>query len=840
MRWRLVLALFVVTAVISAGWSASSIGFESDRSNLVDPALAWQQRYREFKERFPRWDDAVIVCEPRAGASLDDALAFFRSLDAVLAQAGGYPERSLWIDPNEASPSAMLLLDEAELEGVVATLRRAGPIVIGPGTLDSALVGAAFTPGAEQDLRRLVDGIARVIDGDDSVLGLSAEPLVPITTDSGALALGFVSLNDAQAERSVDGLAPAIAGLRAHIRTALEQSGTGDLLDVGVTGVPVLESDETQQSTRDAALASAFSLTLIGVLLLAVYRNPVVPILALVALLIGVAWSFGWVTLAVGHLQVLSVVFAVFLLGLGVDSAIHIVARLELVHPDHEALPDAICNAVAGVGPGIVTGAITTAVAFAATALSPFTGVAEMGLIAAGGVVLCTIAVLFGLPALLMALPRPERFLRARAGGTDRPFAGRVGKALDARPRTVLGVALIVTLGAGLSAAGVIGGPVRYDPDLTSLMPPDAESVRWEERLAADDERSAWHAVVLANTRAEGQRLTSALSALGAVESVSAAGVLFPEQGVFDRKRELLQTLPAVPRPGAVRAPTDDEVQRLRQALARLGITDSPVAQNASALASASTESLRAVLRAFARDRSDLAQRFRDLRAVRAPDLDDLPDAVRTQMALEGGGYLLRVYPAAAGDLGPLDPGRLAPFVESVLSVAPGATGPSVQVHESTSVILDGYRRAAIYAAVAILALLLVDFRSLADALCAVLPVGVGLVLLVGFMAVLDVPLNFANTIVMPLIIGLGVDAGVHAVHRWRTQPAGAPAGLAGGTGRAITLTSATTAIGFGCMAIAEHRGVQSLGIVMAAGLALTWAASVFVLPAVLRLRTRA
>ena len=163
-----------------------------------------------------------------------------------------------------------------------------------------------------------------------------------------------------------------------------------------------------------------------------------------------------------------------------------------------------------------------------------------------------------------------------------------------------------------------------------------------------------------------------------------------------------------------------------------------------------------------------------------------------------------------------------------------------MQVHESTKVILDGYRFAAIVATCAIVILLLIDFRSVPDTLCAVLPVGVGLVLLLGVMASLGIALNFANTIVMPLVIGLGVDAGVHAVHRWRTQPDDAPAGLAGGTGRAITLTSVSTAIGFACMVIAEHRGVRSLGVVMTLGLLLTWVASVFVLPPVLRLRSRA
>ncbi len=105
-------------------------------------------------------------------------------------------------------------------------------------------------------------------------------------------------------------------------------------------------------------------------------------------------------------------------------------------------------------------------------------------------------------------------------------------------------------------------------------------------------------------------------------------------------------------------------------------------------------------------------------------------------------------------------------------------------------------------------------------------------------MGLLGSPLNFANIIVLPIILGIGVDAGVHMVHRWRAEPHGRPSGLSGGTGRGITLTVATTMIGFGCMLVAEHRGIRSLGQVMLIGLGMTYVACLTVLPAMLHLRT--
>jgi len=172
-----------------------------------------------------------------------------------------------------------------------------------------------------------------------------------------------------------------------------------------------------------------------------------------------------------------------------------------------------------------------------------------------------------------------------------------------------------------------------------------------------------------------------------------------------------------------------------------------------------------------------------------------------------------------------------------MFAVSDEALGPPVQIYESSQLIQREYFRAAIYALVAILFVLLIDFRSLVDALCALLPVGVGFLGMFAMMGLVGMPINFANIIVMPLIFGIGVDAGVHMVHRWKIEPFGEPAGLSGGTGRGITVTMITTCIGFGCMLIAEHRGIRSLGFVMVVGLAVTLLACWMVLPAILRMR---
>src|SRR5690606_30963739 len=143
--------------------------------------------------------------------------------------------------------------------------------------------------------------------------------------------------------------------------------------------------------------------------------------------------------------------------------------------------------------------------------------------------------------------------------------------------------------------------------------------------------------------------------------------------------------------------------------------------------------------------------------------------------------------------------------------------------YESTRLIGRAYLLAGLYATAIILILLLIDFRNLGDALSALAPVVIAGALLVAIMRLADISLNFANMIVLPLIVGLGVSAGVHATHRWGQLPLDKPAGFAGASGRAVTLAIFATVIGFSCMMIAEHRGIRSLGMVMSLGLTLVW-----------------
>ncbi len=833
------LTLLICAALAAAAivYTAQNLEFKSERADLIAPDLDWQQRYAEYREHFPRWEDAVVVIDR---ADFPDAADKFA--DALGPRIEALPEvqDATWrIDHEALDPALIYNATEEQLRQLTQALSPAADFFAPPDLVAFLKSITRPAPYMPQDARDHIATLLRTLDPSQEI----ADPLDPLlnpepqrfNTPSKDLAFIFVQLNTAS-EASVDARAAGVAG----IRSAIEQTKADLALEhipVGVTGIPVLESDETTQSTKDATLASILSFALIALLMLLVYRALAVPLIAMFALLVGVAWSFAWVTLAVGHLQILSVVFTVILLGLGIDVALHLIARLELVHPDHDHMPAALARTYKGVGPGIITGTLTTAVAFAATALTDFAGVAEMGLIAAGGVVLCTIAVLTVLPAALTILPSPDKRIRARVGGEGKPSMGALGRALFKHPALFAFLALVVTVLAVFGAQRV-----RYNPDLLALMPPDAESVKWEHRLAHDNQRSGWHAVVSVDSIQRAYALKTILSSNPSVASVDGIVDALPDPTTIAAKRDFLRSLSPVPIEQS--EPTALNESALRAALADLADEVYEVDANLAAAARSFDDKLMIDLvvahQRYTQRRALISQLIDELRAANPPTLDTLPKKLRDQLVGTDNSLLVRIYPAPPEDQSSiLAESTLAPFAQAVLAAAPNATGPAIQIYSSTSLIQSAYKDALLYAAIAIAFLLLLDFRNPIDAACALLPVLLGSVWLLAIMGVLGIDLNFANTIVMPLIVGIGVDAGVHAVHRWKLQPRDPPAGLAGGTGRAITLTSLTTAIGFACMTTAHHNGIQSLGMVMTIGLVTTWAAAMFALPPVLRLRSR-
>jgi predicted RND superfamily exporter protein len=235
-----------------------------------------------------------------------------------------------------------------------------------------------------------------------------------------------------------------------------------------------------------------------------------------------------------------------------------------------------------------------------------------------------------------------------------------------------------------------------------------------------------------------------------------------------------------------------------------------------------------------------VAEQYKRLQTLKAmavpepPTMDDLPESLVSRFVGQSGRHLMRIYTSA--NIWDMD--EMEKFVTAVRDIDPAATGSPLQTYESSIQMREGFITAAFYALVVVLILTWFDFRSIVASFAALLPMFLGFTMMFGILGWLEVPLNPANMIVLPLIFGVGVDYGVHLIHDFRNR-LDERYTIAASTAVSILITSLTTAVGFGSMMIASHRGLQSLGRVLVIGMTCCLITSVIVLPALLNLCTR-
>ncbi|MBI5367639.1 MAG: hypothetical protein HZA54_11425, partial [Planctomycetes bacterium] len=414
-------------------------------------------------------------------------------------------------------------------------------------------------------------------------------------------------------------------------------------------------------------------------------------------------------------------------------------------------------------------------------------------------------------------------------------------------PRAALPVGLAVLLCS--LAAGWWGRRVEFDYNLLHLQSPAMESVAWEWRLIRSENRSSFCAS-LVRDRAELEALRTRYRACAGV--VQATDALFPEDE--EVKRALLTGLAAevgnldIAPAAALRLPSfKREVAGLRQVLrsyiARDERAERFLAPVAAALGRLLTTAesvdparLQARLEAFeAEFLACLRERFATLRGLLRPGevkLGALPPELERRFVGTDGRLALLVYPAK----NVWEFAEMEEFARAVRGVDATAVGAPIQIYESHKLFVRAFAQTVLLSTIAILLLLYGNFRSLGRTLVAASPLALGIALLLGGMRALGMPFNFANFFAVPILIGSGVDIGVHLVHAYSGA---ADAATVRGTYRGVTLSSLTTILGFGTLFTAQHVGLAGLGTLLTVGSAILLVVSLLFVPALIAVGRR-
>ncbi len=819
-----VAAATLLLVVLAGVYLAQNLAVDTNLDELIDPDAPFRERQRELNTAFPDQDDRLVVVVD--GGTLDARLAAtteltdrLRARTDVVRAVFAPAVMPFFVD------NGLLFADIAAIERRLDRLAEAQPLLAAlAGDPSPARLSELLADGFEQDepppelltaAPRLAPAFRAAARGESRPIAwLELAELAPTGTE--------VLLVEVTPVLDFDRVRPGAAALAASRTIAAEVAAAHPGVEIGLTGEVALEAEELEAAATGAATAGLVSLLLVAVVLAWNLRSAGAIAAVLTTLVAGLVVTGAFAMWAIGSFTMISIAFAVLFIGLGVDFAIHVVMRGQEEAAHGLGWREAVATGTGATGPALLLCAPTTALAFLAFTPTGYVGLAELGIIAAAGMVIALALSLTLLPALLALL------------GRSRPLPPLPWTTTPARWRRAAAW-LLVVLGVA-SLAGV--GQLRFEGDPLALKDPDAPSVLAFAQLLEAPDRSPYHAALLVEDAAAAAAEAARLAEVAVVGEVVRLASFVPAEQ--DRKLALVEDarlfvdLPAGAQAGAA------EPRRLSRALARLAAAspDAALADAARTIAARLERDpdLAARLQAtWFRYWPQALARVRALLAAGPVALDDLPAALRDRHVAADGRHKV--------DLLPAEPLRTAAarrdFVDGVLAAAPAAAGNVVQLVEAARLVARAMLEATLWALVAVTAIVAVALRRPREVAAVLGAVLLAAALTVGAMAVFGLAFNFANVIVLPLLLGFGVDAAIHVVARARETATTARVG-ATSTPRAVLASALTTLASFGTLMLSPHAGTASMGLLLTIAVTASLLTVLVALPVWLERRTRA
>ncbi|MFN7973714.1 MAG: MMPL family transporter [Acidobacteriota bacterium] len=574
----------------------------------------------------------------------------------------------------------------------------------------------------------------------------------------------------------------------------------------------IIAIEDAKLVKHDIAFNAICSFVAVTGLYLFCYRRVAAILYSVTPLLVGQALTFGMAVLVLGKLSAISAGFTAMLMGLGTDFTIVMYGRYVEERRAGVSLATATHRMMGETALGVFTGAITSAGTFASVCLSRFPGLRDFGLLVGGGILICMVVILFLLPAMIAWNDGRKELDAVRALYLHSFGVERLLRLADRWPRAVLVTSGVLTLVAGLAAARI-----QMSDSYKDLRAPNNRGYVVQEEVAKRFGGSFKYIVVVSR----GKTVDEALGRSSAVASRLDRWVQSEDVSGYD---SLSTYLP--------------DVARQRQVIDRLerGAAGELSAERV-------TRTLRSELERQGFRTSSFDDGIADLErqlSLRAPlGVEDLRSAglgklVDRYAKLVGGEYRVAtfVFPRS-----PRFKDRIPPeFMESV-----GAGDPSVEITGLTIVGVTVKRlfredaaRAFALGVALVTVLLFFDFRSLRLTIYGMVQLVVGIVWLLGLMQLARIQMNFINAFATTMILGVGIDYGIHLIHRIWEERSLVSTGVME-TGKAVVMAALTNVAGFGTVALSSYPGIRSMGLISLFGTLTCLTTSLTLLPALLK-----
>ena len=835
--WVILLSLLLAAA--STVYATRHFAIKTDVTDLFPRDLPWTQRAFAYMRSFPKPEITVVVDAPtpelveEATIQLSQRLA----LRGDVIRAVREPQSDAFFKRNGS-----LYLPTDELARLTDGLIQGDPF----------LQKLATDPSLRGSLAALSLGLMGVQYGQINLdtltrpMAMAADTVGEALADRPASFSWRVLANGKPAEPpelrrfiEVDpvldfrALEPGRAATDAIAQTAQDLQLAGDYqARVRVTGLVPINDDGFTTLKQNAARNIAVSvLAVLFILWLALHSVRIITAVA-ISLVVGLTVTAAVGLMLVGALNLISVAFFVLFIGLGVDFGLQFSVRYRAERHDYGDLHAGLRSAARKAGLPLALAAVATAVGFASFVPTAYRGLAELGEIAGCGMILAFLTSITLLPALLMVLnPPDEPHLMgfAALAPVDR-FIQRF------RLPVIVTTILAVVLAAPLLLF------LQFDFNPLHLRNPKVQSVATFLELRKDPQTGANAIEIVAPNLGAADATAKRLAAAPQVAQTKTLSRLVPADQ--EQKRALIrkaaETIEKSIDPSEVsRRPTDQQniaalTSTAEMLSAAAGSADGPGAEAAKRLSrllqqlAVSKPAIREAVEKAIVDplRISLDQLRQELDPQRVT-VDALPAELKGQWLAPDGRARVEVLPK--GD--PDDTKVLRNFVTAVLAITPNATGPAVLLFEAGNTVVRAFIEAGIFALAAIALLLWITLRRVADVLLTLVPLLVAIVVTLELCVALDLPLNFADIIALPLLLGVGVAFKIYYIMAWRN---GKTALVQSTLTRAVIFSAMTQAAAFGSLWLSSDPGTSSMGKLMALALLCTMAAAVLFQPALM------
>jgi hopanoid biosynthesis associated RND transporter like protein HpnN len=842
------ITLFLAVAVLSVALAAAKLKINTDPSLMINPDLPFRKNYQDFARQFPTLDNTFLIFvdseDPErgrkaAGEIADDLKRRPDLFSRVFAPgSGAYFDKYgvLYLDEPVVKKLAEDVTQMAQLIDIISQQ----PDLAGLADLFQKIAPVAKIGRAPDDLSGFLDKI------DDSVKAENQGKPTPLDWTS----LGdekpvinetrwYIFANPVLNYSTVD----AAAGPIGEVRRLIKQTNGNDSgVKVQLTGEAALNAEEFENVSKGAAIAGVLSFTLVTLTVFIGLPSLVLLLPALSLIILGFLINAGFATLSVGYLNMISVAFAVLFIGLGIDYAVHVVLRFAEERAKGQDGKQAAIEAVRKTGAPLALCTLTTSLAFLAFVPTDFVGMAQLGIIAAGGVVIAFIASITLVPVILSLLPGPQEKIA-------RKFSKLVsvhGESASRGSSSVLKFASLILILLALGSVWLLP-KARFDGDPINLKDPAAPSMIAFNDLVKKEPGHAYAVQVLSEPGKSMREMIAKLRALPEVADVETVETVMPrnQQAKLADLNAIADVLPPRIEP-AVAMSNEDRLGSLNAML--ISVREIASAEKAADGLRASAAKLQKSLETFISAKGQSAESVKSLEASLLQGFPKLFDEVRQLSALDAvtlenldqrlkdryispdGRWRLEVIPR--GNM--RDEAARARFINAVTAVSPNATGAPIEISSAAKVVASAMKLACLTALGLVIIVLFSILRRFSDVMLVLAPLMLAGALMVGYTVVFDAPFNFANVIVLPLLLGLGVHSAIHYVMRAREENVATDV-TGTSTPRAVLIAAVTTIGSFGTLWLSGHRGMASMGELLTIAIIITLMCTLIVLPQLIR-----